>query len=244
MSLNNPADNPNETEETAALRQEIMLLRREIDDLQMALQNTCEHGDLIEAELAETNERLKLEVVERQRAEETLRVLLETITQQKSDLEILMQILAEHGDQIDQEWTEKVDEIKLLTALDPLTRIGNRRGLDEYYEREWQRRVAESGLIALILCDIDHFKRYNDYYGHLAGDQCLIQVAHAMGEAMDKTAGFLARNGGEEFAVVLPGLDTVAAAQIAERMRKRVAALEIPHLGSDTAPHVTISLVP
>jgi diguanylate cyclase (GGDEF)-like protein len=230
------------TEETAALRAEIARLRREVDDLQAALENTCEHGDLIEAELAEANGRLKLEVVERQRAEDTLRVLLETVTQQKSDLEILMQILAEHGDQIDQQWTEKVDEVRLLTALDPLTRIGNRRGLDEYYAHQWQLVTEAHGQLSLILCDIDHFKLYNDYYGHQAGDQCLIRVARAMDETVDKAAGFVARNGGEEFAVVLPGLDTAAALIIAETMRARVAALEIPHVDSATAPVVTISL--
>lgn len=229
-------------EETAELCVENARLRREIDDLQAALQNICEHGDLIEAELADTNERLKLEVAERQRAEDTLRVLLETVTQQKSDLEILMQILADHGDQIDQQWSETVNEVRQLTAIDPLTRIGNRRGLDEYYEQEWLRMTEKHGLIALILCDIDHFKPYNDCYGHLAGDQCLIRVARAMDEAVGHMGGLLARNGGEEFAVVLPGLDTAAAASVAEQMRARVAALAIPHRGSNTAPHVTISL--
>jgi len=237
MTGNNPGPLAKE-DETA----EITRLRREIDDLQVALQNTCEHGDLIEAELAAANERLKLEIGERQRAEDTLRVLLETVSQQKSDLEILMLILADHGDQIDQEWTEKMDEARQLTALDPLTRLGNRRGLDDYYAREWRRAAEEDGRIALILCDIDHFKRYNDCYGHLLGDQCLIQVARAMEEAVGKSVGLLARNGGEEFAVVLPGLDTAAAANIAERMRERVAALAIPHHDSETAPHVTISL--
>jgi len=231
----------NEMAENAALREEIARLRGEVDDLHMALQNTCEHGDLIEAELAEANERLKLEIGERQRAEDTLRVLLETVSQQKSDLEILMQILADHGDQIDQEWNEKIDEVRQLTALDPLTRIGNRRCLDDYIEREWRHMGETHGLMALILCDIDHFKGYNDYYGHLLGDQCLIQVVRAMDEAMDKTCGLLARHGGEEFAAVLPGMDTAAAAGVAERMRERVAALEIPHQDSDTAPHVTAS---
>jgi diguanylate cyclase (GGDEF)-like protein len=228
--------------ENAALHEEIARLRQEVEDLQAALENTCEHGDLIEAELAEANERLKMEIGERQRAEDTLRVLLETVTQQKSDLEILMQILADHGDHIDQEWNEKVDEVRQLSAIDPLTRIGNRRCLDEFYEREWQRVAEQGGLMSLILCDIDHFKLYNDHYGHLAGDQCLIRVARAMDESIDKTVGLLVRNGGEEFAVVLPGLDILAAATVAERMRERVAALEIPHHDSDTAPNVSISL--
>lgn len=232
------SDNP----EIIALQQEVNRLRTEVEDLQAALENTCEHGDMIEAELAEANDRLKLEVIERQRAEEALRVLLETVTQQKSDLEILMQILADHGDHIDREWNEKVGEFKQLSALDPLTRISNRRGLDEYYEQHWQQMAESGGNMALILCDIDHFKLYNDHYGHLAGDQCLIQVVRALEETVDKEHGLLARNGGEEFAVVLPGFDIRAAAALAEQMRQRVAALQIPHHDSDTAAYVTISL--
>jgi diguanylate cyclase (GGDEF)-like protein len=157
-------------------------------------------------------------------------------------LEILMQIVADHGDQIDQQWTEKMDEVRQLTTIDPLTRISNRRGLDEYYGAVWQRMGEARGLLALILADIDYFKGYNDYYGHLAGDQCLIQVVRAMEEALGQHPGLLARNGGEEFAVVLPGLDIAAAAEIAELLRQKVAALHIPHSTSATAPYVTISL--
>lgn len=222
--------------------EEIIRLRRENDDLQGALLTTCEHGDLIEAELAEANHRLQVEITERRRSAEALRVLLETVSQQKSDLEILIQILTEHGDQIDLQWNDKVAEVKHLTGLDPLTRIANRRRLDEYYGQSWQRMRELRGPLAVVLCDIDHFKLFNDHYGHLAGDDCLIRVARALDEAMDWEHGLLARNGGEEFALVLPGLDLAAAAAVAERLRERVAALAIPHRDSVTAPYVTVSI--
>jgi diguanylate cyclase (GGDEF)-like protein len=241
-------DNAKPLEDTPALRdvpdpwQEIARLRSENEDLQLALLTTCEHGDLIEAELAEANARLEAEVAERRRAEEAMRVLLKTVSQQKNDLEALIQILAEHGDQIDQQWSEHVTEIKQLTGIDPLTRIGNRRRLDEYYGEAWYRMTEAGTPLAVILCDIDHFKQFNDHYGHLAGDDCLIRVARAMEESLAADSGLLVRNGGEEFAVVLPGLDRCEAGVIAERMRARVEALGIPHSESTAAPHVTISL--
>lgn len=223
-------------------QEEIARLRRENEDLQLALLTTCEHGDLVEAQLAEINHSLQMEIAERQRAEKALQVLLETVSRQKSDLETLIQILTEHGDQIDLQWKNKVDEVKHLTDLDPLTRVANRRRLDEYYGREWQRMCEAGRPLAVVLCDIDHFKLYNDRYGHLAGDECLIRVARGLDETLDVDCGLLARNGGEEFAVVLPGFDLQAAVALAERMREAVAALAIPHQDSTTAPHVTVSL--
>jgi diguanylate cyclase (GGDEF)-like protein len=222
--------------------EEIERLRLENEDLQGTLLTTCAHGDLIEAQLADTNDRLQQEIGERRRAEESLRVLLETVSQQKGDLEILIQILTEHGDQIDQQWNEKVAEVRHLTGIDPLTRVANRRRLDEYYGQAWQRLRELRLPLAVALCDIDHFKLFNDHYGHLAGDDCLIRVARALDEAVERDHGLLARNGGEEFAIVLPGFDLSGAAVVAERLRERVAALAIPHAPSPSAAQVTVSM--
>lgn len=126
--------------------------------------------------------------------------------------------------------------------LDPLTGIFNRRRFDETIETEWRRAIRDSHPLALILIDIDHFKAYNDTYGHQGGDDCLRNVAQALTGTISRPADLVARYGGEEFAAVLPLTQAGGAYFLAEKMRKAVAAMRIPHKGSTTAPHVTISV--
>lgn len=133
-------------------------------------------------------------------------------------------------------------ELMRLTFLDGLTGVANRRGFDECIGREWGRGLREHAPVALILVDVDHFKAFNDRYGHLAGDDCLKQVAQALKAAVHRPSDFVARYGGEEFAVVLPGTEGIDAASIAETLRSAVEALAIPHAASITADRVTVSL--
>lgn len=134
------------------------------------------------------------------------------------------------------------DKLTALSVMDGLTRIPNRRRFDECLEAEWERHNREQGQLSIILCDIDYFKKFNDTYGHQAGDECLKQVARAIHGCACRASDLAARYGGEEFAVILPNTDTAGAMVIAERIRSAVQALEVEHRASDVSPHVSLSL--
>ena len=129
-----------------------------------------------------------------------------------------------------------------LSSTDGLTGVANHRYFDQFIQREWKRANREKTSLALIMADIDFFKSFNDTYGHLEGDECLKQVALALNNALKRPVDLLARYGGEEFIAVLPNTDLKGAAALAEEMRSAVEALRIPHKGSSTADHVTVSL--
>ena len=133
------------------------------------------------------------------------------------------------------------DRLRLLSYLDPLTGIANRRYFDEYLKREWQRARREQKAISLIMIDIDFFKHYNDLYGHQAGDECLTHVATALRGALMRPGDIVARYGGEEFAVVLPNTLLDGARIVADRIALLVNHLDIEHSGSQTGK-VTVSL--
>ena len=134
------------------------------------------------------------------------------------------------------------DLLQRLTTQDHLTGISNRRRFDDYLEMEWRRAAREHAPISLISMDIDHFKAYNDHYGHPGGDQCLIQVAKALAAGVTRPTDLVGRCGGEEFASVLPGTDSAGAINLAEQMRTGVLAQGLEHAHSATHNHVTISL--
>jgi len=134
------------------------------------------------------------------------------------------------------------DLLERLTTVDHLTGISNRRRYDEYLELEWRRAARDQTPIALIAIDIDHFKAYNDLYGHPKGDTCLIAVAQALAGSVTRTPDLIARCGGEEFACVLPGTDAAGATHLAQEMLQRVLELEVEHARSDTHDKVTVSI--
>lgn len=129
-----------------------------------------------------------------------------------------------------------------LSSLDGLTGVPNRRNFNEFLEKNWLFCQRAGRPVALIMMDIDHFKAFNDQYGHLEGDECLKKVAAVLGSCINRNTDILARYGGEEFAAILPVTDLEGAADIAELMRSSVEALAIPHAESSVARHVTISL--
>lgn len=136
----------------------------------------------------------------------------------------------------------QADLLRALSFIDGLTRIANRRRFDEALLREW-RRCARSHLpLSLIMLDVDHFKAYNDHYGHLAGDECLRVVAGLLDERVKRPGDLVARYGGEEFVCLLPETDGEGAASVAERLRETVAGQRLPHVVSPVADHVTVSL--
>ncbi len=133
-------------------------------------------------------------------------------------------------------------ELGRLATLDGLTQVPNRRHFNQYLELQWREAHREQTSLSIILCDVDHFKKYNDTYGHLAGDDCLKAVANALTDMIKRPDDLAARYGGEEFAMILPRTDLTGAAHIAEAIRQQVYALQEPHRSSDTADVVTLSL--
>lgn len=128
-----------------------------------------------------------------------------------------------------------------LAAKDGLTGIANRRSFDQALATEWQRAMRETHPLTLLMVDVDHFKHYNDTYGHLAGDECLKRIASAMANTPLRAYDLVARYGGEEFAIILPEVTAAGAQAVAERIRAAVEHLGIPDTTSE-AGVVTISI--
>jgi diguanylate cyclase (GGDEF)-like protein len=129
-----------------------------------------------------------------------------------------------------------------LAERDPLTGVKNRRVFDEHLERLWKEAIEESCTIAIVLLDVDHFKAYNDLYGHQAGDQALRRVAQTLQALVSRPRDVLGRYGGEEFAAVLYDVDGREAEVLADRMRLAIKGLGIEHRGGRPAPLLTISV--
>ncbi len=136
----------------------------------------------------------------------------------------------------------QADLLRSLSFLDGLTGIANRRRFDETMAREWRRCGRSHHAVSLIILDVDHFKAYNDHYGHQAGDECLRAVAEVLADRMRRPSDLVARYGGEEFICLLPETENDGAVQVAESLRAAVADCAIPHDRSPVTSHVTISL--
>ncbi len=132
--------------------------------------------------------------------------------------------------------------LKDLAEVDPMTGIANRRSFDQVLDEEWRRARRRGYNLAMLMCDIDYFKPYNDSFGHQQGDQCIKQVAQSMKHMVHRPGDLVARYGGEEFAVVLPALDREEAANIARVICQGVRDLRIPHPMSLANEFVTISV--
>jgi adenylate cyclase len=131
-------------------------------------------------------------------------------------------------------------ELKELAFTDGLTKVANRRYLDRYLEQVWLDNTRTDRSLAVILCDVDYFKLYNDRYGHQMGDECLQKVAKAITLAV-RNKDLVARYGGEEFIIVLPETEAETAMQIAQRMLDRITEANIPHSRSQISDRVSIS---
>ncbi len=163
---------------------------------------------------------------------------------QKKILKQNVQLLAEieERERAEKALVEANRKLEELATIDALTDIPNRRQFDLYLKQEWKRLRREQVPIAIILCDIDHFKLFNDEYGHVEGDNCLKQVAQGIRRSVKRPADLVARYGGEEFAVVMPNTDTIGAIKIAEKIKKEIEALGIKHVRSKVARHVSLSI--
>ncbi|MCB4359638.1 GGDEF domain-containing protein [Quatrionicoccus australiensis] len=154
-----------------------------------------------------------------------------------------------------QTWQLSFDKEDLLAALtkahdlqstlaqtDGLTGIANRRRFDAALQQEISRHQRSGGQLALLILDVDHFKNYNDTYGHLAGDACLQRIAEVLGKHLHRGTDLAARYGGEEFAGILPATELAGALWLAEQIRTDVEKLDIEHAASANAGHITVSI--
>jgi diguanylate cyclase (GGDEF)-like protein len=141
---------------------------------------------------------------------------------------------------------EKIEDanqkLEQLANLDGLTQVANRRCFDERLQAEWKRLAREQQPLSLIFFDVDKFKLYNDYYGHLGGDDCLIRIAQTVQKIIHRPADLVARYGGEEFSVLLPNTDLAGAIKVAQSIQQAIHTLAIPHTKSDVKDIVTLSL--
>jgi diguanylate cyclase (GGDEF)-like protein len=128
--------------------------------------------------------------------------------------------------------TALAQQLEVLSSTDPLTALANRRAFDEAFDEAWTAAARAREPLALVMCDIDHFKAYNDTYGHPQGDVALRRVADALSHAATRFGGTAARAGGEEFALLLPGADAARAHAAAESIRAAIESLGIPHVAS------------
>jgi diguanylate cyclase (GGDEF)-like protein/PAS domain S-box-containing protein len=166
---------------------------------------------------------------------------------QHSEVDLLQQLTTQMAIAIQQaELYQQLEianrELAQLAFLDGLTKVGNRRHFDEYLQQEWRRLARQQLPLALIFCDVDSFKPFNDTYGHQAGDECLRQVANAIQESVRRSGDLVARYGGEEFAVILPATASEGGFHIAEVIRNQIKALAIPNVNSQVHSHITVSL--
>jgi len=137
---------------------------------------------------------------------------------------------------------QQADQLAAYAFVDGLTGLNNRRAFDEYAARK-AARCERAGLsLGILLMDVDHFKRYNDHYGHAEGDECLKQVATAVAAVMNSHGGLVARYGGEEFVIVVPEYDEPAIDALAESVRAAVFAANLEHAASPVASRVTTSV--
>jgi diguanylate cyclase (GGDEF)-like protein len=133
-------------------------------------------------------------------------------------------------------------ELEKLANLDGLTQVANRRFFDHYLQQEWSRAQRNQTPLTLILCDIDYFKRFNDTYGHLQGDACLVQVAQGLKDSVQRPGDVVARYGGEEFALILPETSLAGGEEVAQRLQAQVKQLKIEHRGALTGTYLSVSV--
>lgn len=134
------------------------------------------------------------------------------------------------------------DMLRKLALIDGLTGVANRRCFDQTLEAEWRRCQRSDASLALLMVDVDHFKLYNDHYGHQAGDVCLQTIASTLQQSFHRSHDLTARYGGEEFACLLPETDLHGAKAKAENIRNAVEKLQLPHATSLVSKFVTLSI--
>ncbi|MBV6625598.1 MAG: diguanylate cyclase [Rivularia sp. (in: Bacteria)] len=193
----------------------------EMQSLIKILQQTVDEQTL---QLQQQNQKLQNEIKERLLAQSAL-----------SSSEMNYRYIAEKLEIANQ-------ELQQLANYDGLTGLANRRYFDNCLQQEWKNSLRGQTSLSLIMCDVDYFKKYNDTYGHQAGDKCLQQIAYVLKETIKRPLDLAARYGGEEFVILLPNTSIEGAIHLAKLIISKVESLDIPHINSDVSHCVTVSL--
>jgi len=224
----------------------LAILQKQLEAQNVQLRQEIAEREQIKEKLREANNKLEQRVKERTKELKQINEqLLEEIEERKQIEEELQHVRDGLEMQVEmrtQELAKVNAKLQVLSSLDGLTGLANRRYLDEFWEREWQRGQRQGTSVALIMIDLDYFKGYNDAYGHLVGDDCLKLVASTLKTTLKRKTDLAARYGGEEFAVLLPETDIEGAAILAEEIRIKIEALGIKHEKSLISQVVTVSL--
>ena len=176
-------------------------------------------------------------------------LLAEALKQLAQENEAMYEEIQELNNDLEKKIEDRTNELSLandklekLSKLDPLTELPNRRFFDKKLQEEWNQSLQKKQPISILMIDIDFFKGYNDHYGHIQGDECLIAVAHNLKSQLNDKNQFVARFGGEEFVVLLSNTDRSMAFIIAEKLRTTIEHLNLPHECSEISNIVTISI--
>lgn len=138
--------------------------------------------------------------------------------------------------------TKATATLKQLSTVDSVTGVANHRQFQDTLRSEWRRALREASPISVVTLDIDHFREYNDEFGHQAGDECLSNVAKALTDIIGRPGDLVARYGGEEFAILLARTDQQGAYRVAYKLRAAIEGLGMPHPRSPVCDHLTISV--
>ncbi len=226
------------TEEIGRLKNKIENLEQNSSDLEIALETAVEHGDAVEDQLNSLNDKLLGEIKERVVAQRRLEKLIQAINQQKNDLELVVETITQHSDDLDNEWFLHLIEMEKQVKIDALTGIQNRRAMDEVLEKEFSRCKKMKKSLGFLMVDIDYFKQFNDQLGHQKGDECLKEIANIIHTTVEGTSDVVARYGGEEFAVILPESDHNRCKKVASDILEAITQNSLFHPKS---PHGIIT---
>jgi diguanylate cyclase (GGDEF)-like protein len=191
--------------------------------------------------IARRTRELESELLHRRRVETELEAIRDELERRVRERTHALELRNEELSRLRLALETANQRLKRLVAVDALTGIANRRHFDRALDRELRRARRERAPLSLIFLDLDEFKRFNDTYGHARGDEVLRLVAQTLDETFRRGGDLVARHGGEEFAVVLPGVDGRRAGLYAERLRRRIWRLAIPYAASQVSDRVTMS---
>jgi diguanylate cyclase (GGDEF)-like protein len=218
--------------------EESIILNYDINDYKLKIELTRQK--LITSAVSALRSYRDIVTIEQQRQQ--LAETLESLQQAKAELE-------DYNRTLEMKVAERTAaleaanlELHRIATLDGLTLVANRRRFDDYWLEQWQLHCQQRLPLSLLLIDVDYFKNYNDYYGHLAGDKCLYEIANAVQAVLQRPSDLVARYGGEEFAVILPNTPLEGAVRVAQTVMAKVKSLQLPHVNSLTSDQVTISV--